>query len=65
MQLFKMLRLPVLSFSRHPHDRHTVPLPDLHMVVGLFSEPLGIAQLFPELEAFISGRSTCHVHVPP
>lgn len=50
--LFKQLKLPVLSFSRHPNDRYTVPIPDIYMVIGVLGESFKFSENFPKLRNF-------------
>ncbi|GAB4819130.1 hypothetical protein N2152v2_006176 [Parachlorella kessleri] len=40
VELFRRLRVPILSFSRNPHDRYTVPLPDFHLTMGVYNSSL-------------------------
>ncbi len=54
VELFRRLGLPILSFSRNPHDRHTIPIPDLHLIAGLYNDSLNWS-LFG-LQSFAGGK---------
>jgi len=37
-RLFQQLRVPILTVSRSPTDRDTVPVPDIDMLLGVFTD---------------------------
>ena len=73
VELFRRLRVPILSFSRNPHDRYTVPLPDFHLTLGVYNDSLDYTDAgFGHLQGFANGRaglrlaneSRASIHLP-
>ena len=57
VELFRRLRVPITSFSRNPHDRYTVPLPDFHLTLGIYSTSLDWGSGgFGHIKGFAEGR---------
>jgi hypothetical protein len=52
--LFDRLGVPVLSLSRSPRDRRTLPVPDPHMLMGVLSGSARYPTL-PEMEGYGKG----------
>ncbi len=58
VELFRRLRVPILSFSRNPHDRYTVPLPDFHLTMGVYNNSRDYNKTgFGHLQGFAKGTA--------
>lgn len=54
--LFKALNAPVFSLHRSPQDMHTLPVPDSHMILGVFNDsaPYNFHKLFQHTSGLLS-----------
>ncbi|KAI8476611.1 MAG: hypothetical protein J3K34DRAFT_400952 [Monoraphidium minutum] len=50
-ELFRKLNVPIVSSARNPNDRYTLPLPDVHMMFGVYRKVLDFS-VFPHVEDF-------------